>query len=118
MSVGATGVGEEQGNEDFSRTSDRWTWSGARDRPARIGGRGDKVPSEREAAAFWSPAAKEEHGGSQGGSPRSTVAFGRHLVERPVSLTEHDCLALGAAYNGWQAFTQSLQPLVGQGMAL
>jgi hypothetical protein len=23
------------------------------------------------------------------------------LVERPVSLTEHDCLALGAAYNGW-----------------
>ena len=38
--------------------------------------------------------------------------------ERPVSLTEFDCLALGAAYNGWQAFTQSLQPLVGQGMAL
>ena len=53
-----------------------------------------------------------------GATPRSTVAFGRHLVERPVSLTEHDCLALGAAYNGWQAFTRSLQPLVGQGMAL
>jgi hypothetical protein len=35
-----------------------------------------------------------------------------------VSLTEHDCLALGAAYNGWQAFMRSLQPLIAQGIAL
>ena len=35
-----------------------------------------------------------------------------------MSLTEHDCLALGAAYIGWQAFTRSLQLLVAQGMAL
>ena len=35
-----------------------------------------------------------------------------------VSLTEHNCLALGAADNGWQAFMRRLQPLIAQGIAL
>jgi hypothetical protein len=95
MSVGATGVGEEQGNEDFFRTSDRWSWSGARDRR-------DKVAPEREASALWSPLLRRLSTAAVGAG---RLGIGSHsvaiLVERPVSLTEHDCLAPGAAYNGW-----------------
>jgi hypothetical protein len=68
-------------------------------------------------AIRWRLSAKRPHFWSRLRRPSTAAvgagrfAAGSHsvaiLVERPVSLTEHDCLALDAAYNGWQALTRS-----------
>ena len=77
------------------------TWSGARDRPASIGGLGDKVASERAASALWTLLRRPSTAAVGAGRPGPGSHSVAMLVERPGSLGEHDCLAVGATYNGW-----------------